>query len=259
MWIYFAKILTPFLAPMGICTVLWLVGLCFYLRGRQNWSRYCFVTGGIVILSFSSQLVGSGLLGALEDDFDVVAAVDQRNADAIVVLGGVTEPPVFPRVEIEVGGGIDRLLHGLRLYRAGKAPVLIFSGGSLEWLTGSMMSEAEQFFHLAAESGVDESVLLLEERSRNTYENALYTHQMLKERGLNQVLLVTSASHMRRAVAAFRTQGVEVIPAPTDLRVSRKGFTLYQLLPTVNGLEKSTIALKEYMGWWVYRLRGWIR
>ena len=102
-------------------------------------------------------------------------------------------------------------------------------------------------------------MVLLEERSRNTYENALYTHQMLKEQGLNQVLLVTSASHMRRAVAVFRTQGVEVIAAPTDLRVSRKGFTLYQLLPTVNGLEKSTIALKEYMGWWVYRLRGWIR
>ncbi len=94
MWIYLAKILTPFLAPMGICTILWLVGLCFYLRARRNWSRYCFVTGVIAMLSFSSPLVGSGLLGALEDDFDVVAAVDQRNADAIVVLGGVTEPPV---------------------------------------------------------------------------------------------------------------------------------------------------------------------
>ena len=121
------------------------------------------------------------------------------------------------------------------------------------------MSEAEQMLQLAVECGVDAAAVILEDRSRNTHENALYVQRILAERGMQRVLLVTSASHMRRAVAAFQAQGVEVIPTPTDVRVIERGFSPLQLVPTTNGLEKSSIAVKEYMGWWLYRLRGWIR
>ena len=121
------------------------------------------------------------------------------------------------------------------------------------------MSEARQFLQLAVECGLDSAIVLLEEDSRNTYENAQYTRQILEKRGWREVLLVTSASHMRRAVAAFRTQGIVVIPAPTDIRVVQQGFSLLRLLPTVIALEKSSIAIKEYIGWWIYGIRGWIR
>jgi len=81
---------------------------------------------------------------------------------------------------------------------------------------------------------------------------------LLEKHGLGKVLLVTSASHMRRSVAVFRTQGMEVIPAPTDVRVVDLPPNLGSLVPTLGGLEFSTIAIKEHVGWWVYRLRGWI-
>ena len=235
------------------------MGFWLYWRGWRNLGQWCVVLGIGLVLALSSPLVGDALLGALEDDFAVERASASPSADAIVVLGGVTVPPVPPMVTVEAEAGIDRLLHGLRLYRAGKAPVLIFSGGALTLLTGSTLSEAEQMLQLAVECGVDAAAVILEDRSRNTHENALYVQRILAERGMQRVLLVTSASHMRRAVAAFQAQGVEVIPTPTDVRVIERGFSPLQLVPTTNGLEKSSIAVKEYMGWWLYRLRGWIR
>ena len=254
-----AKLLLPLVAPLGLCTGLWLVGFWLYWRGRRNWGQGCVVLGIVLVLALSSPLVGNALLGALEDEFAIERASASSSVDAIVVLGGVTVPPVPPRIAVEAEGGIDRLLHGLRLYRAGKAPVLVFSGGALTLLTGSTLSEAEQLLQLAVECGVDSAAVILEDRSRNTHENALYVQRILSERGMQRVLLVTSASHMRRAVAAFQAQGVEVIPAPTDVRVTDRGFSPLWLVPTANGLEKSSIAIKEYMGWWFYRLRGWIR
>ena len=254
----FAKMLTPLIAPLGWCMCLWLVGFCLYVIDRRGWAKACILLGVILVLVFSNPLVGDRLLGGLEAEFEIRSAADSPNADAIVVLGGVTVPAVPPRVEIEIEGGGDRLLHGLRLLRAGKAPLVIFSGGALTRLTGSHMSEARQFLQLAVESGVDSAVIVLEEHSRNTHENAIHTRKLLEERGLREVLLVTSASHMRRAAAAFRTQGIAVIPTPTDVRVVRHDFSLYRLFPTSTGLEKSSIAIKEYIGWWIYRLRGWI-
>jgi uncharacterized SAM-binding protein YcdF (DUF218 family) len=259
MFFNFAKMLEPLVTPLGLCMGLWLVALVLRWHGRRQWSTLCAVTGAVLLLSFSSPLVGDVLLGELEDDFVVQSAGDSPSAEAIVVLGGVTVPPIPPRVVVEVEGGIDRLLHGLRLYRAGKAPLLVFSGGTIEWLSGSTMSEADQFLQLAVECGIDPGAVILEDHSRNTYENAIHTRGILERRGLERILLVTSASHMRRALAVFRTQGIEAIPAPTDVRVVDRSFGLLRLIPSVSGLEKSSIATKEYVGWWVYRLRGWIR
>ena len=253
-----AKLLLPLIAPLGWSAGLWLLGAVLYWRGRRQGAVWCMVLGIALLLAMSSPLVGERLLGALEREYPTVAVDASPTAEGIVVLGGVTVPPVAPRQEVEASGGIDRLLHGMRLYRAEKAPVLIFSGGILTLLTGSSMSEAEQFLQLATAIGIDSAAVILEGRSRNTHENACYVRDILVARGWHRVLLVTSASHMRRAVAVFQAQDVDVIAAPTDVRVVDRDFSLWQLLPSVSGLEKSSIATKEYIGWWVYRLRGWI-
>jgi len=179
-------------------------------------------------------------------------------ADAIVVLGGVTSPAIAPRAAVEVGDGYDRLLHGIRLWRAGCSPLIVLSGGVIPSLVGSETPEAVRLRLLAEEHGVDGAALLLESRSRNTHENALYTAQMLRQRGLQSVALVTSASHMRRARAAFARQEVVAIPAPTDIRVTPKPLTLVRLLPDADALQASGMAMKEYVGLLVYWLRGWV-
>ena len=82
--------------------------------------------------------------------------------------------------------------------------------------------------------------------------------EVLEERGLKKILLVTSASHMPRSAAVFRTQGIDFVAAPTDVRVVPRPFNLFQILPNFEALKFSTIATKEYIGIAVYRLKGWI-
>lgn len=252
------KLLTPLISPLGLALLLWLIGTGLSWRGWRAWGRGCRVAGCLLLIVLGCPLVGERLLHSLEAEYPLTLAADSPSAEAIVVLGGFTQPPIYPRLSIDVDEGFDRLLHGMRLWRAGKAPLLVFSGGNIPYLSGSQMTEAASLCSLALEYGIDPQAVLLEEVSRNTYENALFTTQILRQRGLNRVLLVTSASHMPRAVAVFRRQGLEIIPSPTDVQVVPRPFTLLQLLPGMDALAYSTTAIKEQVGMWTYWLRGWI-
>jgi len=113
--------------------------------------------------------------------------------------------------------------------------------------------------------GVPASAILQESRSRNTYENAVEARRLLEPAGANRILLVTSALHMPRAVASFRHQGFEVIPAPTDFwivteeaqtRAGRLFRLATSVLPDAETLAYTTRALHEYFGIAMYKLEG---
>jgi uncharacterized SAM-binding protein YcdF (DUF218 family) len=116
--------------------------------------------------------------------------------------------------------------------------------------------------------GVPADAIVLQSESRNTYEDGLYSYELLSERGINRILLVTSAMHMPRSVAIFENQGFEVIPAPTDYTVSQDNLDnltwhnpeglLIGMVPSSGNVGMTTNTIKEYIGWLVYRLRGWL-
>ena len=258
MFVLIGKLLTPLASPLGTSFVLWVAGALIYWRWSRAWGLRCAVAGIALVLLCSNFLVGEALLRSLEDDYPCREPAAYPRADAIVVLGGVTGPPIPPRTSVDVGAGFDRLLHGVRLLRADRAPLLVLSGGVISFMVGSEVTEALRLQELALEYGVAPEAMVLEERSRNTYENGLYTRELLQARGIERILLVTSALHMWRAAAVFRSQGLEVIPAPTDVRVVPRPFTPARLLPDLSALEFSTAATKEYVGFLVYCLKGWI-
>jgi uncharacterized SAM-binding protein YcdF (DUF218 family) len=151
----------------------------------------------------------------------------------------------------------DRLWFAMELYRAGRAPTLVLSGGTAQWST-SDQPEAETMADFLAQAGVPRAAMLLDSDSLTTHENALRTQQILAAHGIRRVLLVTSALHMRRALATFARAGIDAIAAPTDFEaVPRRGASVLQWIPDVSALEGSTRALKEYAGLWIYRLQGW--
>ena len=119
-------------------------------------------------------------------------------------------------------------------------------------------TEAEQMKDLLAVMGVPGEHLLLEDESRDTHDNAVYTAKLLKDRGMDRILLVTSAYHMRRSLALFEAQGLDVIPAPTDFQQLVSPQVLPPWLPAVSNLSQSTDALHEIVGYWVYRWQGWL-
>ena len=185
-------------------------------------------------------------------------------ADAIVILGGAVNDAAWPRPWVHLTGAGDRLLYAAKLYREGKAPLLILCGGSSHLNSepeATSMAEVLEFI------GVPDSAIVKEPASLNTHQNAVNTREILLKRGIHHVLLVTSAMHMPRALLVFKHEGIDVLPAPTDFGVieqeseemrSSPATILISLMPDAESLNLTSRALKEYFGLVVYRLVGWL-
>lgn len=234
---------------------MWLVILAALIRYKKKASLwFLFVTFGIFWI-FTTPIVSSHMVSSLEQKFLPVPIDKSPTADAIVVLGGSVVGPDSPRIDIELTGNSDRILHAARLYRAGKAPIVIAAGGAED-----TQPEAYAMKALLAEWGVPKKNVIIETESLNTYQNAVNAMRLLDKRRVKRVLLVTSAIHMPRALATFRTLGISAIPSPTDyLEADRKKKEIKDFLPDIDALGKTSLAVKEYLGLMAYRWRGWIK
>jgi len=152
----------------------------------------------------------------------------------------------------------DRLLRAYRLYRAGKAPLIVCSGGNNPLGVRAEEPESVAMSQLLEEWGAPASAVEVETGSINTRENALDSYGLLAPRGIRRIILVTSALHMPRAAVAFRKAGFDVIPAPADFVTGwGEPGPLDRALPGLKNMEGSVRALHEWLGLWAYRLRGW--
>ncbi|WP_121970050.1 YdcF family protein [Leptolyngbya sp. BC1307] len=261
---FLSKLLPLFVYPLGLSSLLLILGLV-WLWPRPKRAAMA-IASALLILFFSSNPIVSGkFVSTLEWRYFPPDPV--LTADAIVVLGGATQPALAPRPWVEVSEGGDRILYGARLYNQKKAPKLILSGGRVTWRVGGGPSEADDMKAFALAMNVPESAIVLEGRSLNTRQNAVNVQKILKAQSIDSVLLVTSAIHMPRAVAIFKKLGINVIPAPTDYLVPTESYgqaiatvegRILSLLPEAEALSQFTRALKEYVGLVIYRLRGWV-
>jgi uncharacterized SAM-binding protein YcdF (DUF218 family) len=257
MFLYLSKLLTPFVYPVGLPIVLLAFGLLF--RRRRWWALPC--TGALILLlAFSSGTVADALIGPLENAYPPRPIAEMPAAQAIVVLGGSVNVPNERRPLSGLGASSDRLLHAIRLYKAGKAPLVLLTGGNVEYFTGAGRTpEARVAADLLVDLGLPAGAIRTEERSRNTRENAVFSRAILAPLGVNRILLVTSAYHMRRSLGLFRRVGFDAIPAPTDYQTGWDNPQFpFGLLPDVSSVARSTEAIHEWIGLFVYWRRGWL-
>lgn len=244
------------LPPLG-CFIPMLLGLLLVWRGRRRLGGACFALGFISLWALATPWVAGALVGSLEGDVPAVSIADLPEADVIVVLGGGIAQAAAPREGAELTDAADRVLHAARIHRAGKAPLILTTGGYPTYF-GDVPSEAASTEALLVEWGVPEDAVIKEEGALDTHMNAVGTKRILEERGLERVILVTSAMHMPRSLATFREEGIDVTPAPTDRLVTTGGVsTALDWLPTSEALDRSRRALHEHLGLLYYRLRGW--
>jgi uncharacterized SAM-binding protein YcdF (DUF218 family) len=255
--LFLSKLLPVFVYPLGAALILGALALILLvLRFRQSG---LFLLGVVLagLWIGSTPIFANWLMARLETENPAVAVESLPEADAIILLGGFMDQPLTPRIYAELNEAADRVIGAWRLFSAGKAPVILVSGGNLPWRSGAS-PEAELAADLLAEFRVPSSAIVVEAESRNTYENAVNTAAIFEERGWTSGLLVTSAAHMPRALATFRKTGLEVVPVSTDVQVR---FPLYDslldFLPDAEALERTTSAIKEIIGSAVYRSRGW--
>lgn len=263
MFLFLSKLLPLFVYPLGLTTLLLLVGLIIAWK-RPYLALFPVGIGLCVILISSNAWVSSLLIQSLE--WQQISSEELPNADAIILLGGSTRIPTPPRQTVEITEAGDRVLYAAHLYKEGKAPFIIATGGRISWLANAP-PEADSMKNLLVEIGVPPSAVIEETEALNTYQNAVYTKKIIDQLGLKKVLLVTSASHMPRSRLVFQKQGINVIPAPTDFLVTQIDWeqlqstpqaTLLNCLPDVGRLQQTTQAIKEYIGIVVYWLKGWI-
>jgi len=208
---------------------------------------------GLTMLCFPA--VGYVARGSLEWRFPPLRE-GPSDAGAIVVLSGSISPADSIRTRAELGEDtLSRCLHAMELFRRGwRLPILV-SGGKVDpEQRGPTLAAAMRDF--LVESGIPASDVMIEDRSRTTYENGLLSAGMLRQRGVHKVVLVTDATHMRRAVGVFRKQGIEAVPSGCRYRATRFEYTLADLLPSPYAAQACQEAFHEWLGILWYRWSG---
>ena len=249
---------------MGLVFLLLIFSLILWWK-YSRWLPFPLIFAFLILFISGNSWVSSLLVKSLEWQYIVIPS-EIPQAEAIVILGGATQPKIYPRPMVDITGSGDRIIYGAKLYKMGKAPIIIATGGRIQWQESNKnLSEADDMGELLSLFAIPESAVIKEEKSYNTHDNAVNTKKILQQLQIDRVILVTSALHMPRSVKVFQKQGIEVIPAPTDFLVSKQQLesnqgwqnTILQLFPNSASLGNTTLALKEYIGLVVYKLKGW--
>ena len=258
MYIYLSKILPLLVLPVGIVIGFAVIAYILLRKGRTRASRFFLVTAILILWVASLPIVADALLRQLENDFPAVTLDSIAPRKCLVLLGGVLQPALSPRVDVNMLDGIDRVHKAAQLYKAGKAETIIVAGGNQPW-TPLADPEARSIKLLLVDWGVPYNAIHVEYKSLNTFENALNVEDMLKKLECGAPLLVTSAAHMKRAVGVFENRYIQVFPVSADVRATRHPkLTVLDFLPSAVALNKTSDVVREWIGLMVYRYKGWI-
>ncbi|WP_333654286.1 YdcF family protein [Dissulfurispira sp.] len=240
------KILTAFLLPPGIFIVLLLFSGLWFLF-KKNWKAgiiNCFL--GISMWAFSISPVEDAMLRGLESDFRIP---ENPHGDVIILLGGgvYDNAPDLSGIGAPLEDMLGRIITAVRLQKRLNVPVIVSGGAVFK----GRKAEAPIVRRFLIDLGVPDKKVIIEDKSRDTIENAKYTAAICRKLGYNKPILVTSASHMRRSVMSFEKVGMKIMPFPANFKTwKNKKYGWEDCLP---GSGKTRGAMKEYIGLLFYK------
>jgi len=227
-------------------------------RPREPIRRLLVITLPFVALTLLSMpAVAYFALGTLEWRYP---PSEQRpdHARAIVVLGGGIELADATRVRAEMNSAtLTRCLHGARVYHRGKPCPVVVSGGRVG-NRPSTPAVAHLMRDFLRAQGIDDADLIVEDRSRTTHENAVECRKLLDQLGIDEVILVTDATHMFRALRAFRKQGIAAVASACNHRATQFGWDVFDFLPSAAAVQYHQQVLHEWLGCVWYWVKGYL-
>jgi len=254
------------ITPSGIIAFCFVLSFPLIVVGKRI-GKYLLLLGIIAYFAFSSSPLSMALLARLENKYPpLLDTKGVGKVDTIVLLTTAAWKDPHVPLTSQVGETtVSRLLEAIRLFHLIPGAKVVISGGPLDSV-GRNIPVSRIVGDLASAMGIPGERIILETNSTNTYENGVEIRKILGEKPF---LLVTSASHLPRAIAVFQKLGLSPIPAPADFRVIRyrphfnasRGGLLKQMisaLPSSDNLAHSERALHEYAGFIWYWLRRWI-
>jgi len=251
----FSKILNFFLDPLNLLIISFLLFILITIRTKKTrvgptlWF-------GLFWLVLLYKPIPEFLVKNLEDPFIYQEKIFLK-LDGVIVLGGGTGSGKVAqdRNDYSLGGGSERLFKGLEFIRKKPQGTIIFTGFSGK-LFHEGLSEAEIIEKLVKALNVDSTNILFERRSRNTFENALYTKEIISDFENKKWGIVTSASHMKRALATFNKQSSEISFDPIPVDFQTKNSIYWGPGNIQSSLNFWRIYMHETIGYWVYKLTG---
>lgn len=259
MFFVLSKILDLLVSPLTWAIALALLGVPFRVLLRRpkrelpRWRRFAPLAAAGVLVFFSMEPVSNALWRSLEDP-PLRTMKDGVTYDVVVLLGGVVDERAAQTFgERALNDSSERLLQTYDLLRTNRARYAIISGASPA-REGVKIVEATALRDELVAWGIAADRVLIDDKAKNTRENAVESARIVRERGLTSVLIVTSAFHMRRALGCFHAVGLDVDTLPVDFRSHVQGNAW---LPRTAFLDDSSAAIHEWTGRAVYRLRGY--
>ena len=252
MFFILSKLFWHLAAPSHMMALLILAtALCLVLRWRQP--AWIFgVLAILILLSAGVSPLPMMAVKSLENQYP--RPPWPAHVDGVLILGsGFDTGLLRVRHAPQTNDGAYRLVEGYAAARHYPQARIVFSGGSGA-LRGSRFSEAQTARTILEEMGLDPGRLVLEARSRNTYENIVFTKQIVKPKPGQVWLLATSAIHMPRAMAIARKQGWPMVPWPTDYFTAPDSHGDW--LFVADNLGMADYAVHEWIGMIAYRLTG---
>ncbi len=241
--------------PGNLILLLFLAGAALWFTRWRRMAVRLAAAGVAAYIALTVLPVGDWLLLPLEERFPRPAMLPER-IEGIVVLGGMIDPEVSSaRGQPQVNEGGDRILAMVELARRFPQARLVFTGGA-GTLFDRQHREADYAQILLPRLGVPAERVLFERNSRDTYENAAMSAEIVRPQRDAVWLLVTSARHMPRAMGVFRKQDWRVVAWPVDYATS--GRMPWRPWPRAEaaGLRHLGWALHEWLGLAAYRILG---
>ncbi len=260
MFFYLAKVLWFLLQPSTLIALLIGYGAILIWTGWARWGRRFVTAGAILLLLAGLSPLGNALILPLENRFPRTDLNAPPAPTGFILLGGAEDRLVgTARKAPTLNEAGERIVETVILARRFPEAKIAFTGGDAGVFYTSD-SEAAGAAELLAALGVARERLILEAKARDTYENAVFLKEELGKLGLlgpgTRWVLITSAYHMPRAMAAFRAAGFDVEAWPVDYRTRGEADLTRPFDKVSEGLRRVDTATREWVGLFAYWLRG---
>jgi uncharacterized SAM-binding protein YcdF (DUF218 family) len=248
---------TVFYLVMPFTLICLCLIISFFLKNLK-WKKRLRVGGIIMLLFFTNEFIANEVGRWWE--IQATPFADIRHYKLAIVLTGATIDKTDPNDRVYFQRGADRVFHTVQLYKLGLIERILISGGSGS-LVGASRPEADLFKDAMIVMGVPDSVIQVENKTRNTHESAVEVKKLLSKLPYqdSDCLLVTSAFHMRRSLACYRKAGLNPTAFSTDFFSHRRDFYLDTLIvPQLDALLLWHKLVKEWIGMLAYKIAGYI-
>ena len=255
MFFILSKTIGTMLMPINFLIGIGVLGAILLVTRWAVLGRSLLVFSVLALALCGFSPVGRLLILPLEERFPPWDA-SRGAADGIVVLGGAIDPDLSAALgRPALGHSGERIVATAALARRYPNARVIYSGGNANLIGDDSSKEADYGLAMLEELGVAKARLTAERQSRNTVENAEFVKAVARPKEGERWLLVTSAFHMPRSMGLFRRAGFKVEAYPVDRRASKsEAFSFYSV--AMNGLERTDIATREWIGLTAYWLTG---